>query len=252
MPEVTYQTSLELPVDKIWDFVQDMNNWAPFMTGYQSHEIKSETRSIWTLKGDVGILSRTVQLDVNVTEWAGPERVVFTLKGLNEDVDGGGTFTMRQTPAAAPAVAGGVDPRGSADSEGSGAMALSGRAPSELSVERPAPKGLWHRFVAWLMRAMTGGAKKSMKDDDLRDDPASPAPSASAAGVETAGVEGAARSRPAERSGPAAPVVLELKLRMDAGGPMAPMLNAMLGPACAEATEALVDSIAARLKVLHG
>ena len=90
MPEVEYVTTMRLPPERVWEFVRDMNNWAPFLTGYQHHEVKSETDSIWTLKGDVGVLSRTVQLHAHVTEWNGPERVSFTLTGLNEVVEGGG------------------------------------------------------------------------------------------------------------------------------------------------------------------
>src|SRR5262249_61078339 len=89
MPEVEYTTTMSLPPDAIWAFVKDMNNWAPFLTGYQRHEIQSDTDSVWWLKGDVGILSRTVQLQAHVTEWRGPERVAFTLTGLNEQVEGG-------------------------------------------------------------------------------------------------------------------------------------------------------------------
>ena len=46
MPEVEYTTTVNLPSELIWDFVKDMNNWAPFLTGYQKHEILSETDSI--------------------------------------------------------------------------------------------------------------------------------------------------------------------------------------------------------------
>jgi carbon monoxide dehydrogenase subunit G len=102
MPEVTYTTSMRLPVAVVWDFVKDMNNWAPFLTGYQQHEILSDTDSIWTLKGDVGVLSRTVKLKAHVTEWSGPERVSFTLTGLNEQVEGGGTLLMSAQRGEAP------------------------------------------------------------------------------------------------------------------------------------------------------
>jgi Polyketide cyclase / dehydrase and lipid transport len=103
MPEVTYTTTMNLPVTVVWDFVKDMNNWAPFLTGYQQHEILSETDSIWTLKGDVGILSRTVKLKAHVTEWSGPERVSFTLTGMNEQVEGGGKLVMSPHLGQAPA-----------------------------------------------------------------------------------------------------------------------------------------------------
>jgi carbon monoxide dehydrogenase subunit G len=37
MPEVEYTTVVNLPPETVWDFVKDMNNWAPFLTGYQKH-----------------------------------------------------------------------------------------------------------------------------------------------------------------------------------------------------------------------
>src|ERR1700691_6291546 len=94
MPEVEYTTRVGQPRETVWDFVKDMNNWAPYLTGYQTHEVLSETDSIWTLKGDVGVLARIVKLKAHVTEWSGPRRVSFTLTGLNEPVDGGGTLEM--------------------------------------------------------------------------------------------------------------------------------------------------------------
>src|ERR1700683_2725317 len=71
-----------------------MNNWAPFLTGYQTHEVLSETDSIWTLKGDVGVLARVVKLKAHVAEGNGQERVWSALTGLNEQVDGDGTLEM--------------------------------------------------------------------------------------------------------------------------------------------------------------
>ena len=94
MAEVEYSTVANLPVETIWDFVQEMDNWARWVAGYQTHEKESETESVWTLKGDVGVLARTVRFRVKVTEWAGPERVRFALEGLNEPMQGSGEFVM--------------------------------------------------------------------------------------------------------------------------------------------------------------
>jgi len=89
-----YTTTAKLPVDRIWDFVKEMDNWAEFVTGYQSHEKQNETDSVWVLKGDVGVLARTIKFHVHITEWNGPSRVAFDLKGVNEAMEGGGTFEM--------------------------------------------------------------------------------------------------------------------------------------------------------------
>jgi carbon monoxide dehydrogenase subunit G len=94
VPETEYTTTAKLPVDVIWDFVKEMDNWAVFVTGYQSHEKQNENDSIWLLKGDVGVLARLLRFQVRVTEWAGPERVRFELEGLNEPMQGSGCFEM--------------------------------------------------------------------------------------------------------------------------------------------------------------
>jgi carbon monoxide dehydrogenase subunit G len=184
MPEVTYETTLNLPVATVWDFVKDMNNWAPFLTGYQKHEILSDTDSIWTLKGDVGVLSRVVELKAHVTEWAGPERVSFTLVGLNEEVEGGGTLLM---------------------SRHSGAPSL---APPKL--------GLFARFVRWLMSLVHGRSAER------------------------------ALLPPGPPSGEAS--LLTFTLRMEAGGAIGPLVNAMLAPALAPAAEDLANKIANHLE----
>jgi carbon monoxide dehydrogenase subunit G len=189
MPEVEYITTMRLPPTVVWEFVRDMNNWAPFLTGYQHHEIESETDSIWTLKGDVGVLSRTVRLKAHVTEWNGPERVSFTLIGLDEVVEGGGTLTI-----GTPAIQRKLDP--------------------------PQPrKGLWRRFVdgvfRFLFRLMHGKGPKRLKGN------------------------GEAASQ------------LTFRLRMEAGGPAGPLVNAMLAPALLPAAEDLANRIAAHLEEQH-
>lgn len=188
MPEVTYTTELSQPIHVVWDFVSDMNNWAPFLTGYQAHEQLSETDSIWTLKGDVGVLARTVRLRAHVTEWNGPDRVAFTLTGLNEPVEGGGSLVMS-------------------------------RAAPRSSEARATPllRRLAQAFFRLLHRLRYGAP-------------------------------------PALRSGPrtAEAAHLTFTLRMDAGGPTGPLVNAMLGPALLPAAEALAKNIAAHLEKTHG
>jgi len=193
MPEVEYSTTMALSRAQIWDFIKDMNNWAPFLTGYQKHEIIDETDSIWSLKGDVGILSRLVKLQAHITAWIDEERVEFTLTGLNEKVDGGGVLVMSE-----------VEPE------------------AEALVPAPAKKRPWfgRRFLDWffrrMFRRMHGPAPQRLE-----------AP------------KGASQSR------------LTFTLRMDAGGPTGPLVNAMLGPALMPAAEDLANKIAAHLERVH-
>ena len=129
MPEVNYKTNLNLSPEQIWEFVKDMDNWAPFLSGYQEHEIIDEIDSIWTLKGDVGVLKRVVKLKAHVTEWNGPEKVAFTLNGINEAVTGGGCLELVKEGAP-------VDEQ------------------QESSSGENKKKGIFSRFFYWLFRKM--------------------------------------------------------------------------------------------------
>ena len=191
MPEVAYTTEMRLPLATVWAFVSDMNNWAPFLTGYQKHVIIDGTDSLWTLKGEVGILSRMVELRAHVTEWDALQRVTFTLTGINEAVDGGGSLVIRRA-SLAPAPA-------------------------------PAPsRSVWRRLLGALARWLFRVLHRS-----------SPPAAPRATNTGASGDEG---------------VELEFTLRMDAGGPAGPLVNAMLGPALEPAVEDLAKKIAAHLE----
>jgi carbon monoxide dehydrogenase subunit G len=195
MPEVHYTTTIELAPEAIWEFVKDIGNWAPFLTGYQGHEEIDERHSVWTLRGDVGMLARMVKFEAHVTEWNGPERVAFTLKGINEAIDGDGALEV----------------------------SLAKQADTEGGV--PEAKRGWFRRVidalfGWLFRALNKQAAPKR--------------------LHAAGGVGSVRSE------------LRFRLRMDAGGPTAPLVNAMLGPAMQPAAEDLANKIAAHLERQHG
>lgn len=92
MPKGTHQVTLDLPIEKIWEFVSDMDRWAPLVPGYIEHEIINERESTWTFKGDLGFMQKTVSLKIDITEWTEPTKVTFNLTGLNENFAGNGYF----------------------------------------------------------------------------------------------------------------------------------------------------------------
>ena len=165
MPETTVVIDSRRDPHTIWRFVGDMNHWAPLLPGYQSHEVLSESTSTWRIRGDLGMMSRVVELSVESVEWAGPERVAFALTGLNEAVQGRGQFTI-----------------GTEGPEG---------------VQPPAARQR-PRWLQWVLTLFGWGQ-------------APPKP------LEVAGAtDGGSR--------------LTFWVEMDAGGPMGPVVNALLGP----------------------
>ncbi|MBW2423657.1 MAG: SRPBCC family protein [Deltaproteobacteria bacterium] len=94
MAEHTYTVTSSAAPESVWGFVSDMDKWAPFLLGYQSHEKQSDRESVWKIKGDVGSLSRIVDFRVQITEWDEPEHVSFTLEGIGEPMRGDGSFDL--------------------------------------------------------------------------------------------------------------------------------------------------------------
>ena len=191
MAATEYATTTKLPITRIWDFVQDMDNWAPFLTGYQKHEKLSETESNWTVKGDVGVLARVVQFRVEVVEWSGPDRVRFTLKGLNEQMEGEGSFTLEPF-----------------EEEGAGVAEPASARRSWLGRALDALVGFFYRLLH-------GRSERGAHAD----------------------------------AGPGEGMIrLTFALRIDAGGPTAPMVNAMMQPALKPAAEDLANRIITHLE----
>jgi carbon monoxide dehydrogenase subunit G len=190
VPTVTYSTTVPIARSRLWDFVRDIDNWAPLMTGYVSHEILDDRRSNWVLRGDMGVLSREVKLGVTITNWQGPDRVDFELQGIDEAVSGGGSFLLGSDEEAAS-------------------------APQE-ALPVPEEKSWFQRLLARFFRVVFRRAHGQTAAPQITD---------------------------------SAPASTELTFiwRMEASGPMAPLINAMLEPALAPAAEELAHRIAAHL-----
>ena len=92
MIETQQSVLVHAPIGDIWTHVRDIERWAQIMPGYQNCEIIDDDNSRWTLKVGVGGLVRTVNVNVRVEEWAGPERARFTFKLKGDPVEGGGSY----------------------------------------------------------------------------------------------------------------------------------------------------------------
>ncbi|MCM3749391.1 SRPBCC family protein [Paenibacillus pasadenensis] len=92
MPTGTYAVDVEAPLEQVWRFLKDPANWEPLMTGYIGHEIINERESTWTFKGDLGITTKLIKLQVNIKELAEPSKIAFQLSGLSDPVEGAGRF----------------------------------------------------------------------------------------------------------------------------------------------------------------
>ncbi|QMV41937.1 CoxG family protein [Cohnella cholangitidis] len=92
MPNGSHTIDLPVSINKIWNFVSDMNKWAPLVPGYIEHEILNDRQSTWSFKGDLGFMKKTVKLKIDITNWTEPSKVTFDLKGVSDNFVGNGYF----------------------------------------------------------------------------------------------------------------------------------------------------------------
>src|SRR5688500_5803651 len=93
MIETEQSVVVKVPIDGVWDYVQDIRRWANRMPGLQDCAIIDADDSRWTLKVGVGGLVRTVKVLVHVDQWSGPGRALFSYKLEGDPVKGGGSYT---------------------------------------------------------------------------------------------------------------------------------------------------------------
>ncbi|GKV66136.1 MULTISPECIES: CoxG family protein [Sporosarcina] len=96
MPNGTQEIHISKRKEEVWKFLQDINNWAPLITGYIEHEVISEEQFTWKFRADLGMLQKNIVLQVDITERTEPSKITFNLEGLNESLDGNGFFEMHE------------------------------------------------------------------------------------------------------------------------------------------------------------
>jgi carbon monoxide dehydrogenase subunit G len=92
MPSGMHQVEVHLPIEEVWEFVKDMDHWAPLVPGYIKHQKLNDRQSTWEFKSDIGIMKKKINLLIDIKEWNAPTKVTFQLTGINEKFKGSGYF----------------------------------------------------------------------------------------------------------------------------------------------------------------
>lgn len=96
MIEAEHTVSIDASIDRVWDYVKDIQAWALLFPGCRECEVIDDNHSRWIIKIGAGGLVKTVNVLVSVEEWNGPESVVFSYKLESEPVIGKGFYQARK------------------------------------------------------------------------------------------------------------------------------------------------------------
>nr|WP_232337045.1 SRPBCC family protein [Lysinibacillus timonensis] len=89
----THTVEIPVEVQAVWDYVSDLEKWATSVPAYKEHQIVSDKQSIWTFEGSMKGIKKTIQAQVDITEFNEPSNIKFELKGLSDNFTGSGHFT---------------------------------------------------------------------------------------------------------------------------------------------------------------
>ncbi|SDS66727.1 Carbon monoxide dehydrogenase subunit G [Paenibacillaceae bacterium GAS479] len=92
MPNGSHSVEIAVPLQTVWTFIKDANNWEPLVPGYIEHEILNNQESTWTFKGDLGFTKKVIKLQIVMKEPVEPTKVSFDLTGISDAVEGEGYF----------------------------------------------------------------------------------------------------------------------------------------------------------------
>jgi carbon monoxide dehydrogenase subunit G len=193
----THTVDIATPPERLWDFLANFDNWAEFVVGFQKFRIVDEATSVWTLRGDVGILAREVDLAVVLLEQEPGRRATYSITGLTERIDGTGTFEIASR------------------NHGSSAKPVAETLRPEGDVPRhTATPNWWRRLVRrWVLAVLRRQRAKNVKT-----------------GLESR--PGIVRTAPASGRGndPGPGATLTFTLSVTPGGAMAPMIEMLMRP----------------------
>jgi carbon monoxide dehydrogenase subunit G len=213
--EVEHTAVIAVPVDQVWNYVQDMANWAPFVVGYRALRVVDDRTSIWTVRGDVGMLAREVDLRVEVTDWRPGQGVEFTVCALTERLDGSGSVAL------APWDPESVEAPADEDATPGPSLRRRSRVASALAKLR-------RRIARAILRRLDRGRPRSVAPRPVvQPRSASPAPL------------GDGSAKPTCTGG----TRLSFQLSLSPGGPMAPMFELLMAPLLEPAAEDLTAAI---------
>ncbi|WP_423800671.1 CoxG family protein [Neobacillus sp. SAB-20_R2A] len=99
MPTGMHQVEVDVPINQVWNFVKDMDNWAPLIPGYIQHRKFTNRQSTWEFNSNIGFIKKKISLMVTIKEWIEPTKITFQLKGVNEGLSGEGYFLAEAVDA---------------------------------------------------------------------------------------------------------------------------------------------------------
>ena len=109
MAIASHSVNIPASVDNVWNYVSQIENWATMVPAYKEHEQLDEQTSVWTFEGNFKGFTKTVKMELTITEFHEPSMIRFELNGITDNFTGSGEFTAEETTAGETTMIGTVE-----------------------------------------------------------------------------------------------------------------------------------------------
>lgn len=95
--------------EEVGCFLREIYQWAPLIPSYIEHTLSQDHQFTRTFRANLGVIQKTIALQVDIVEWFEPSKVHFELQGINESLEGSGSFELQDVASGTTNVTGGLD-----------------------------------------------------------------------------------------------------------------------------------------------
>lgn len=102
MAEVSGRARVDVPQERVWAYLLEIENWIADFEGYAGHTTEPDGSVVVRMRARVGFVTKASRLRVDITEAVPPSKLRFVLRGLDDPLAGEGQLECRPAgPASA-------------------------------------------------------------------------------------------------------------------------------------------------------
>ena len=87
MPLYSYDVTVNVPIEEVWDYVANFQNWAPLISGFVSYTPINSREIHWVFVTNLVIYKKRTEVISEITTWRKPSTIVFNIRGVTDELN---------------------------------------------------------------------------------------------------------------------------------------------------------------------
>jgi len=87
MPLYSYDVNVNVPIEEVWDYVANFQNWAPLISGFVSYTPINSKEIHWVFVTNLVLYKKRTEVISEITTWRKPSTIVVNLRGVTDELN---------------------------------------------------------------------------------------------------------------------------------------------------------------------